>query len=109
MADDSWMARALQAVAPPPVEPEPLSAENIALSDWAARRGELGLPSTSDFVGVRAWQRPTRYVHHEVSELEKYAQERAQLGVKDVDGSVVPGAGRSASQLRTNASPWRAV
>lgn len=86
-----------------PPEPEPqLSPEDVALSDWEENRAQLGIPDSSDFIGIGPWQPAERYEHHEETELEKYAKERTQLGVKDAPQS-------SAGNVRANPSPYRIV
>jgi hypothetical protein len=82
----SFWSRAINALAQtqePEPEPPALTADDIELSNWEAHRGELGIRDNSDFIGVARWQRPQHYVHHEETELEKYAAQRAQLGVRE--------------------------
>ena len=85
-----------------PDEPSAPSAEDIELSEWGNRRAELGLSDTGDFLGLRRWKRPQRYVHHEQTELERYAEQRQQLGIHESPQS-------SAGNPRKNHSSFRSV
>jgi hypothetical protein len=74
----------------------------VPLNDWEENRAGMGIVDNGVFIGVRRWKRPTRYIHHEPTAMEKYAEQRESLGIRDAPQS-------SVGNLRTNASPSRVV
>jgi hypothetical protein len=88
-------------------EPPAITADDVDLADWAERRGELGIRDNGEFIGVNAWKRPTRYIHHEETELEKYAAQRRELGIKDAPQSSVDNPRKNAHPFGTAAHTIR--
>ena len=102
-------------------EPEPTAptAEDIAAlsaDDYSAQREALGIRQAStDILGLStnddsgsgfpSWTQPPPAMVPEASELEAYASQRKELGVRDASSVF----GASPAQPRVNASPWRAV
>lgn len=77
-----------------------LSADDVDLADWEVHRAALGVRDTGDFIGVRPWKRPQRYVHQEPSSMAQYADERAAHNVRDAPQA-------SAGDPRENAAAAR--
>jgi len=99
MSDSFWEKASKALAADTDPEPERISPEDIALGEWEEHRGELGIRDNGEFIGVSRRQRPTRYVHHEITPLEEYAAEREKLGIREAPQS-------SAGNPRRNFSPY---
>jgi hypothetical protein len=91
-------------------------AATIEMSAWAENRAALGLgghDDSGDFIGVDQdqasglpdWRRPVSFEEVIISEMDEYAAQRKELGVRDA--SAVFGA--APATPRVNVSPWHAV
>ncbi len=87
-----------------------VTAEDVPLADWHARRTELGLGSyDSDFIGIDGdqagglpdWRHPD-HIEPKPTAMDEYAETRQASGVRSASDFF----GVAPRQARVNSSPW---